>query len=65
MSRPEPSVKHPVLPSAGFADQRVTRHSFVRTERVEIDLGPEPRYGWAVIYACDDTGAERRWGFES
>lgn len=61
-----PDTLHPKLVSAGYPDyvQRVTPHTFVRRERVEIDTGPEPRFGIALIYSCDVTGFERRWGLE-
>ncbi len=53
---------HPFLPISPW---RATRHTFVRYEGVTLytaDGGPYP--GVALIYRCNETGAERRWGIE-
>lgn len=53
-----------------LADGRWTWHAFVRYEDVPAeDLlgGPGPvglRPGRALIYRCEETGVERRWGLE-
>jgi hypothetical protein len=46
---------------------RATRHRFVKTVETSI---PGLRDGtwediWQFIYACDDTGVERVWGYVS
>lgn len=60
------------LPSEGFSDGRVTLHTFVRRQEVSPDdlhysaeHGPRGiRPGIALIFRCEATGHERRWGIE-
>ena len=59
----DPETKHPILPSLGYFDGRTTRHSFVRREKVETDDNRRSAT-YALIYTCDETGVERRWGLE-
>lgn len=59
-----------VLPSAGYDYQFATRHKFVRVEQVDLSTlkyANKPRSDRpanALIYQCEETGAERRWGLE-
>lgn len=58
-----------LLPSEGYVDGRPTRHVFVREDyvpasqliAVDIELHAN-KPGYAQIYRCVETGAERRWG---
>ena len=65
------------LESAGFPDDvrhsHFTPHTFMRYEQVPAESLVPPREpggprglspGRALIYRCDVTGAERRWGLE-
>lgn len=62
---PEPEVW---LPSAGLNEERTTRHRFDRFEPVALEslkYSNRPRTdrtATALIYVCEETGAERRWG---
>lgn len=52
-----PRLPDAFLPSAGFGERRATLHSFVRFEPVQVG----GQHAMSVIYACSETGAERRW----
>jgi hypothetical protein len=55
------------LPSKGYDEMRATRHRFVKAVETCIP-GPDPDTWediWQFIYACDDTGVERVWGYAS
>lgn len=47
-----------ILPSAGLGERRATMHEFVRFD--EIKVGDQDAL--ALIYRCEETGAERRYG---
>ena len=64
---PAPVTKNPWLPSKGFDEMKATRHKYVKA--IEASL-PGPAEGewedvWQYIYACEETGAERVWGYAS
>jgi hypothetical protein len=59
---PEPQRKSVLLVN----DQRnVTRHRYVRSEPVEVRVSGKRAVGYAFIFRCDVTGAERRFGLEN
>lgn len=54
------------IPSRGYVNGRPTRHVLARTEIVDVaDLaGQGTTPGTALIYRCEETGAERRFGMQ-
>lgn len=54
----------------GSGPPRVTRHNYVRTEVGRyrprpIDIVEEaPTLAHFFVFACEETGVERRWGYE-
>ncbi len=44
---------------------KATRHSYVRSDVLELAQGEsKPVLGVARVFKCDETGEERRYGFE-
>ena len=58
------------LPSAGYDYRFSTRHTFVREERVDLatlkyaNKPRSDRSATALIYVCEETKVERRWGLK-
>lgn len=67
MNPPTPATRTAYLPSKGYDNMRATQHKFVKaTEHSfenKLDGGWEDV--WLFWYACQETGVERVWGFES
>jgi hypothetical protein len=64
---PTPATKTACLPSLGFDEMRATRHRFVKAVETSVP-GPLPGEWedvWQYIYACEETGVERVWGYAS
>lgn len=55
-----------LIPSRGYVNGRPTRHVLARTEIVDVaDLSGQVTIpGTALIYRCEETGAERRFGMQ-
>ena len=63
MSRvPRPTTRVAVLPSAGYGQFRLTKHTYVDTR--ECRVGGKDGDAWEHIFRCEETGEERRWGVE-
>ena len=60
-----PATTNPILPSEGI--NKATHHTYVRSERVAYMNadGIVGGLGTAHVYRCNETGRERRWGFDS
>lgn len=56
-----PDTLEALLPSDGYVDKRPTLHRYTDTRRATGGNGAD---GVAFIFTCDETGAERVWGFE-
>lgn len=63
---PRPATRRAVLRSAGYAQLRFTHHKYVDTrEAVLPDHRGQPTILiWEHVFACEETGEERRWGAE-
>ena len=64
---PIPETKTAWLPSRGYDGLRATRHTYVKTVATSYPGLQEKTWDdvWEFVFACDDTGAERPWGFEA
>ncbi len=64
-STPRPETLVALLPSQGYGGPvpRITRHVFV--EARECVLPSPDGDAWELIYRCEETGEERRWGTTS
>ncbi len=66
MKAPTPVNKAPWLPSMGYDEMRATRHKYVKA--VENSVGNADGTWedvWQYVFACEETGVERVWGYAS
>jgi len=64
---PTPATKTACLPSAGYDYMRATKHRFVKAVETSVEgpLAGTWEDVWMFVFACESTGAERYWGYES
>lgn len=67
MKAPIPATKTALLPSSGYDQLKVTRHRYVKAvETSHPGLTPGTWEDvWEYIFACEETGVERVWGYAS
>lgn len=58
--KPSPEKRVICIASAGLNFARATQHRFIAARRVRI----AGETGWEFIYRCEETGVERRYGWE-
>lgn len=67
MKAPIPQTRGAFLPSAGYDSMKATRHRYVKAVETSVP-GIIPGTWediWQYIYACEETGIERVWGYAS
>lgn len=69
--RPVPETRTALLVSEGYKTiRKPTPHTYVRTDQTEYRPSrrlPDEEPGgkmWVFVFACAETGTERRWGSE-
>jgi hypothetical protein len=64
---PTPVTKTAWLPSKGYDYMRATRHKYVKAIEASIPGLMDGTWEdiWQYIYACENTGVERVWGYAS
>jgi hypothetical protein len=63
---PTPVTKNPWLPSEGYDQMKATKHRYIKAVESTIPgEGEEWEDVWLYIFACEETGAERVWGYAS
>lgn len=62
MRRPRPLKSVAFLVSAGYERPRATRHIYIETAPATLKDGQKI---WEHIFACEESGVKRRWGYEA
>jgi hypothetical protein len=62
-TRPRPERFTVCIPSNGYGSPRATRHKYVATRETTFE-GPHGGPAYEFIFRCEETGEERRYGYQ-